>query len=105
MNWLYLGVLVACVVATLPLEVFLHTRVYARPHRLLLTLVPVFAVFVTWDALAVHARQWSYRHLLGVVVGNLPIEELAFFVVIPICAILTLEAVRARRPAWTVGDE
>ena len=105
MSWLYLAVLGGCVLATLPLEVFLATKVYARPRRLLLSLAPVFAVFVAWDALAVHAHQWSYRHLLGIRVGNLPIEELAFFVVVPTCAILTLEAVRARRPSWTVGDE
>jgi hypothetical protein len=35
----------------------------------------------------------------------LPLEELLFFVVIPTCAILTLEAVRRRRPQWTIGDE
>ena len=28
-----------------------------------------------------------------------------FFLVIPTCAILTLEAVRVRRPQWRIGDE
>jgi hypothetical protein len=28
-----------------------------------------------------------------------------FFVVIPVCAILTLEAVARRRPGWPIGDE
>jgi hypothetical protein len=37
--------------------------------------------------------------------GGIPLEEVLFFVVVPICAILTLEAVRARRRAWPVGDE
>ena len=102
---LYLLVLLGCLVVTLPLELVLGVRVYRRPRRLLLTLLPVLAVFVTWDALAVHARQWSYHHLLGAHVGNLPVEELAFFVVVPTCAVLTLEAVRRRRPAWRIGDE
>ncbi|MDT4949985.1 MAG: hypothetical protein QOJ37_2580, partial [Pseudonocardiales bacterium] len=35
----------------------------------------------------------------------LPLEELLFFLVIPTCAVLTLEAVRARRPHWLIGDE
>jgi hypothetical protein len=34
----------------------------------------------------------------------LPLEEGLFFLVVPVCAILTLEAVRAVR-GWQVGDE
>ena len=105
MSWIYPAVLLGCVLATLPLELVLKARVYARPRRLLATLVPVLLVFFTWDALAVHAAHWRYRHLLGIRLGNLPIEELAFFVVVPTCAVLTLEAVRRRRPGWRIGDE
>lgn len=102
---LYLLVLAGCVLATLPLELVLGVRVYRRPLRLLLTLLPVLAVFLTWDGLAVRARQWSYHHVVGAWVGNLPVEEIVFFVVVPTCAVLTLEAVRRRRPHWRVGDE
>lgn len=105
MSWIYPAVLVGCMLATLPLELVLRARVYARPVRLLSTLVPVLAVFLTWDALAIHAGHWHYRHLLGPRVGNVPIEEIAFFVVVPLCSVLTLEAVRRRRPQWRVGDE
>jgi lycopene cyclase domain-containing protein len=102
---LYLLVLVACVAVTLPLELLLGARVYRRPWRLLLTLVPVLAVFAVWDVLAIHAGQWTYHRLTGVRFGNLPLEEVLFFLVIPTCAVLTLEAVRRRRPQWQVGDE
>jgi lycopene cyclase domain-containing protein len=105
MRAIYLAVLGGCVVGTLPLELVLRTRVYARWRRLVLALLPVLAVFVTWDALAIRAGNWSYRHLTGVRLGNLPVEELLFFVVVPTCAILTLEAVRVRRPGWRIGDE
>jgi len=101
---LYLLVLLACIVVTLPLELVLGVRVYRRPRRLLLSLAPVFVVFVGWDALAIHARQWSYHRLTGAHIGNLPLEELLFFVVIPTCAVLTLEAVRRTRPSWRVDD-
>jgi lycopene cyclase domain-containing protein len=101
----YLAVMVGCVVVTLPLELVLGARVYRRWRRLLLTLVPVLVVFLTWDALAIRAHDWSYRHLTGVRIGNLPIEEVVFFLVIPVCAVLTLEAVRRLRPSWRAGDE
>jgi lycopene cyclase domain-containing protein len=101
---LYLVVMAACVVGTLPLEVALRARVYARRRRLLLSLLPVLAVFLTWDALSIHAGFWSYRHLSGVRIGNLPIEEIVFFLVIPTCSVLTFEAVRRLRPSWWPGD-
>jgi lycopene cyclase domain-containing protein len=102
---LYLLVLLVCLVVTAPLELVLGVRVYRRPRRLLLALTPVLAVFLTWDALAIHAGQWTYHHLVGLRVGNVPVEELAFFVVVPTCAVLTLEAVRRQRPSWRIGDE
>ena len=104
----YLALLVGCLVGTAPLEVLLHTRVYARWRRLVLALIPTVVVFVAWDLYAIHRHQWSYdrRWMTGVrLPGRLPLEELLFFVVIPTCAILTLEAVRRRRPQWTIGDE
>jgi lycopene cyclase domain-containing protein len=105
---LYVALLAACLLGTAPLEVVLHTRVYARWRRLLLALAPTVVVFVAWDLYAIHQHQWRYerRWTTGVLLpGRLPLEELLFFVVIPTCAILTLEAVRRRRPQWTIGDE
>jgi lycopene cyclase domain-containing protein len=102
---LYLLVMAGCVVVTLPLELVLRARVYARWRRLALTLPPVLLVFITWDVLAIHAHDWAYRKLTGARIGNLPVEELAFFLVIPVCSVLTLEAVRRLRPSWRAGDE
>ena len=108
MRLLYLLVLAACVVGTLPLEFLLGTHVYARWRRLLLTVVPVAVIFGGWDVAAIHQGAWTYdrRYLVGVTLpGRLPLEELLFFLVVPTCAVLTLEAVRARKPHWTIGDE
>jgi len=102
---IYPLVLAGCLVATAPLEIWWHARVYARWRRLLLTLLPILAVFLTWDSLAVHAGYWAYRHLTGWRVGNLPVEEIGFFVVIPTCSLLTFEAVRRIRPDWRVVDD
>jgi lycopene cyclase domain-containing protein len=101
----YLLVMAACLVVTLPLELLLGARVYSRWRRLVLTLLPLLAVFVTWDVLAIHAHFWFYRHLTGVWIGSMPVEELIFFLVIPTCSVLTFEAVRRLRPTWLAGDE
>ncbi len=107
MRLVYLAVLAGCLLGTAPLEVVLATRVYARWRRLLLTLLPVVAVFVTWDLLAIRAGHWDFdpEQTTGVLLGALPLDELLFFLVIPVCAVLTLEAVRSVKRHWPVGDE
>jgi lycopene cyclase domain-containing protein len=95
---LYLAVLVGCLLVTLPLELLLHARVYARWKRLVVTVLPVLAVFLTWDAYAISRHEWAFSRALtlGFSIGDIPVEELLFFVVVPICSVLTYEAVRRR---------
>jgi lycopene cyclase domain-containing protein len=96
-HWQYLLVLAACLAITLPLE-FLGPGVYRQIRRAALAVLPVAAVFVVWDAIAIAARVWSYnpRYVTGLrLPGDLPIEELLFFVVIPLCGLLTYNAVGA----------
>jgi lycopene cyclase domain-containing protein len=103
----YLAVLAACLFCTLPLELVLRVRVYARWRRLAAALVPGLVLGVAWDQYAVRSGHWHFdpRYLTGLDLAGLPVEEVLFFVVIPICAILTLEAVGRRRPGWLIGDE
>ena len=103
----YLAVLAFCLLGTLPLELWLGVRVYRRPRRLLLTLLPVVAVFMAWDVYAVSAGHWEFdpAQTLGLVLpGDVPVEELLFFLVVPTCAVLAFEAVR-RVKGWPAGDE
>ena len=102
----YLAVLAGCLGGALWLEVVVRTRVLRRWRRLLLTLAPVAAVFLAWDAYAVARGQWSFdpAQTTGVVVvAGVPLEEVLFFVVVPLCAVLAFEAVRAVR-GWPAGD-
>ncbi len=103
----YLAVLVGCLLGTLPLEIVLRTRVYARWRRWLLALAPTLVVFVGWDLYAISRGHWTYDldRMTGVLLpGDLPLDEVLFFVVTPTCAILAFEAVRAVRRR-RVGDE
>jgi lycopene cyclase domain-containing protein len=99
-------VLAGCIVGTLPLEFYLGARVYRRWRRAALAISPVAVVFIAWDIAAVRAHWWRFdgHYILGLWAG-VPLEELLFFLVIPTCALLTLEAVRRLRPDWIVGDE
>ena len=93
----YLLLMAGCLIVTLPLEFVFGARVWRQPRRLLFALVPTVIVFAVWDIAAIARDQWSFnrRYVTGSrLPGNLPVEELTFFVVIPICGLLTLEAVR-----------
>jgi lycopene cyclase domain-containing protein len=95
----YLAVLAGCLLGALWLEPVLRVGVLRQWRRLLLTVVPVVLVFAGWDVAAIAARHWSYdrAQTTGVLLpGRLPLEELLFFVVVPVCAILGFEAVRKR---------
>ena len=93
----YLLIMAACAAITLPLEFVFRARVYRRPRRLLRAMWLPVAMYVVWDLVAIARGHWTFdeRWVTGwELPGGLPVEELAFFVVIPLCALLTFEASR-----------
>jgi lycopene cyclase domain-containing protein len=103
----YVGLLAGCLVVTAPLELVLRVRVYARWRRFLLAVLPVFVVFVAWVLFAIAHGHWHYddARILGVrLPGGIPVEEVLFCLVVPLCAVLAFEAVR-KVTGWKVGDE
>lgn len=93
----YLAVMGACLLITLPLEVVLGARVWRSPRRLALSLAPALGLFVVWDLWATASGTWGFsdRYTIGVdLPGGMAVEELVFFTVIPVCGLLSLEAVR-----------
>lgn len=96
-RWQYLIVLAGCLAITLPLEVF-GDGVYRRLRRTMRAVLPIAAVFLLWDEAAIGAHVWSFNcaYIVGLLVPfQVPIEEVLFFVVIPLCGVLTYNAVSA----------
>ncbi len=91
----YLLLMAGCLLITLPLELVLEARVYARWRLMLLALLPTVLVFVVWDLVGIIRLHWTYNpeYISGVHLWVMPLEELVFFIVIPICGLLTYEAV------------
>jgi len=93
----YLILMGACVAITLPLEFLFEARVWRRPKRLAIALLPALVVFVVWDLWATSTGTWGFNphYTVGLELpGGMVVEELVFFVVVPTCALLTIEAVR-----------
>jgi lycopene cyclase domain-containing protein len=92
----YLLLMVGCLLITLPLEFVFGARVYRRAAGLALALIPVVIIFSIWDIVGILRDHWSYspQFTTGVkLIFGMPIEELVFFIVVPICGLLTYEAV------------
>ena len=91
----YLLLMAGCLLITLPLEFVLRARVYRRPVRLLAALLPMLVVFLAWDAIGIVRGHWWYslEYTTGIRPARVPLEEYVFFIVIPVCALLTYEAV------------
>lgn len=96
-HWAYAGMLAFCLVGTLWLVPFFRLTVFRRPRRLLLTILLVGTPFLVWDLLVTHAGHWWFDadQTLPPRVLGVPLEEVAFFVVIPLVSVLTYEGVRA----------
>ena len=90
----YSALAVGAVVAVLVVDLaVLRTRMVARP--------------VFWAAYAIDQGHWDYDGdlTLGVrLPGGIPVEEVLFFLVVPVCAVLAFEAVR-KVTGWDAGDE
>jgi lycopene cyclase domain-containing protein len=93
----YLILMGLCLLITLPLELLFGARVWRRPRRLAAAMGIPLLIFLVWDVVAIARDHWDYNpdYVTGWQLPfDLPVEELAFFLVIPICSLLTLEAVR-----------
>ena len=104
-HWSYVAMLAFCLVGTLPLVPAFRLRVFQQPKRLVLTVVAAGSPFVVWDLYATHVGHWRFdpAQTLPWRVAGLPLEEIAFFVVIPLVTVITYEAVGAARRADRAG--
>lgn len=99
LHWSYVAMLAFCLVGTLPLVPAFRLQVLRQPRRLLLTVLLAGTPFLLWDLGATEAGHWTFdaEQTLPWRLANLPLEEVAFFVVIPLVAVLTFEAVGVAR--------
>lgn len=100
--------LIFTVLGSFWLEIFLKVGVLRRIKRMAASIAPVALLFIFWDAYAISRKHWHFdlKQIVGVYGPfHIPLEEYLFFIIVPIAAIMTLEAVRTRRPHWIIGDE
>ena len=104
----YLAMLLFTIAGSFWLEIALKVAVLRRVKRTFLSVAPVALLFLLWDAFAIHQGHWHFdsKQILGVFGPfSIPLEEFLFFAIVPLAAIMTLEAVRTVKKNWILGDE
>lgn len=96
------------VVGSFWLEIVLRVGVLRRIKRVLVSIAPIALCFLIWDSYAISHHHWAFdpKQILGVYgPGCIPLEEYLFFLIVPLAAIMTIEAVRRVKGDWPMGDE
>lgn len=96
------------VIGSFWLEILFKVGVLRRVKRWLLSIIPTALIFLVWDYYAVTRGHWKFdkEQVVGIYgPAGIPLEEFLFFIVVPLAGLMTIEAVRKRRPRWTFGDE
>jgi lycopene cyclase domain-containing protein len=99
----YLVMLIFTMFASFWLEIAFKVHVLRRMKRVLLSLLPISLGFLIWDAYAIAQGHWYFdqKQVTGINGPfNIPIEEILFFLIIPIAVLMTLEGVARIKPQW-----
>lgn len=72
-----------------------NLKLHARLLPAFLAMALVAVPFVVWDVMVTEAGHWSFSDIytLGFRIAGLPFEEVLFFIVVPLTAILVWETV------------
>ena len=101
----YLSMILFTICGSIWLEFVLKVKVLKRYKRAIKAILPVSLIFIIWDAYAIHQGHWRFdeNQILGIFGPfGIPLEEYLFFTVVPLAAILTIEAVRTVKKHWQV---
>jgi lycopene cyclase domain-containing protein len=99
----YVAMLAFTVAGSFWLEIILKVRVLRRIKSAAMAIAPVSALFILWDAYAIHQGHWFFdrNQILGIFGPfGIPVEEYLFFIIVPLAAVMTIEAVTKVKPGW-----
>ena len=106
-QWSYMAMLAFTLIGSGWLEFYFKIGVFRRIKRAAISILPISLFFLIWDAYAIKRGHWFFDRdqILGIYGPlNIPLEEYLFFIVVPLAAIFTLEAVVTVKPQWRKNE-
>ena len=100
-----MAMIIFTIVGSFWLEIILKVGVLKQFKRMMLSIAPVAFLFIAWDKYAIAHGHWLFdkAQILGIYgPWCIPLEEYLFFIVVPIAALMTIEAVRTTKKNWRV---
>ncbi len=99
----YVAMIAFTICGSFWLEVVFKVGGLRRWKRAFSSILPISALFIGWDAYAIKQGHWFFDRdqILGIFGPfGIPIEEYAFFIFVPMAALMTIEAVVKVKPHW-----
>jgi lycopene cyclase domain-containing protein len=98
-----MAMLIFTVCGSFWLDFVFKMGVLRRIKRVALSVLPISTLFLIWDAYAISKGHWFFdpEQTLGIYGPfDIPLEEFLFFTIIPLAAIMTIEAVTTVNKHW-----
>ena len=105
-HWHYLFVLIFISICAVGVNFGFRLHITRSCRIFLATDAAVLLIYTAWDIYAVKHHNWSFdpQQIWGVNIGGtLPIEEILFFVIVPLMTILSYIALSKLLPKFALG--
>jgi len=96
----YAWVIVATIIGPLALSFDKKVHFFTHFRALFPAILIVACVFLVWDEYFTIKKIWGFngRYIIGQKLGNLPLEEVSFFLVVPFACVFVHEVLKAYFP-------
>lgn len=103
----YLAVIAFVLICAIGVNLGFGLRIGRQWRELLLTELAILVIYLSWDSWAIAKKSWFFdaRQIVNVdPLPKVPIEEVLFFIIVPLMIILTYQAL-LKLTGWNSGRD